>query len=252
MDEFIGKVALITGAGRGIGRAIVRGFASLGVIVAANDINPINLDETVNQVTKAGGIARGYVFDIAKRMPIEGMLSQVLDHFGRIDFLVNCAAVKPEARVLDMDEWEFHRTLDVNLGGPFFCIQQVGRVMQTQGSGAIVNVISPCEGRDSSRGHAAYLASQFGLIGLTQAAAQELSACHVRINSIYPGTQELLPAVPHQFDKGAFRAWENSLPLKPPEEHTSLVNLVLFLCSNAAASVTGQVLPVDPQEQENA
>ena len=142
MDDFAGKVALITGAGRGIGREIARGFSSLGAIVAANDINPINLDETVDQIMQTGGNARAYVFDIAKRMPIEGMLSQVLDHFGRIDFLVNCASVEPEANVLDMDEWEFHRTLDVNLGGPFFCIQQVGRVMRTQGSGAIVNLIS--------------------------------------------------------------------------------------------------------------
>ena len=187
MDDFAGKVALITGAGRGIGCEIARGFSSLEAMVAANDINPINLDETIGQILQTGGNARAYVFDIAKRMPIEGMLSQVLDHFERIDFLVNCASVEPGANVLDMDEWEFHRTLDVNLGGPFFCIQQVGRVMSTQGSGAIVNLISTYARGNSSQGHAAHLASQFGLIGLTQAAAQELSAYNIRINSVYRG-----------------------------------------------------------------
>ena len=97
MDDFVGKVALITGAGRGIGREIAWAFSSLKTMVAANDINPINLDETVDQILQTGGNAKAYVFDIAKRMPIEGMVSQVVDNLGRIDFLVNCASVEPDA-----------------------------------------------------------------------------------------------------------------------------------------------------------
>ena len=114
MDEFAGKVVLITGAGRGIGRELALAFSSLGAIVAANDINPISLEETISQITQTGGTARAYIFDVAKRMPIEGMVSQVLEHFGRIDILVNHATVAPDAFLLDMDEWDFHRTLDVN------------------------------------------------------------------------------------------------------------------------------------------
>ena len=142
MNEFLGKVALITGAGRGLGREIAIGFSSLGAVVAANDINPINLDETLNQILQAGCNAKAYVFDVAKRMPIEGMIAQVLEDFGRIDILVNHASVTPDASILDMDEWEYHRTMDVNLGGPFFCMQQVGRVMREHGGGAIVNIVS--------------------------------------------------------------------------------------------------------------
>ncbi len=250
MDDFAGKVALITGAGRGIGREIARGFSSLGAIVAANDINPINLDETIDQILQTGGNARAYVFDIAKRMPIEGMLSQVLDHFGRIDFLVNCASVEPGANVLDMDEWEFHRTLDVNLGGPFFCIQQVGRVMRTQGSGAIVNLISTHARGNSSQGHAAHLASQFGLIGLTQAAAQELSAYNIRINSVCRGSKELGSIALQHWGTAAFYQWKKTLPYRPQGDHPELTNLVLYLCSNASASLTGQVLSIDAQEQD--
>ena len=250
MDDFAGKVALITGAGRGIGREIARGFSSLEAIVAANDINPINLDETVGQIMQTGGNARAYVFDIAKRMPIEGMLSQVSDHFGRIDFLVNCASVEPDANVLDMDEWEFHRTLDVNLGGPFFCIQQVGRVMRTQGSGAIVNLISTYARGNLSQGHTAHVASQFGLIGLTQAAAQELSAYNIRINSVCRGSKELGSIALQQWDTAAFRQWEKILPFRPQGDHPDLISLVLYLCSNASASQTGQVLSIDPLEQD--
>jgi 3-oxoacyl-[acyl-carrier protein] reductase len=250
MDDFAGKVVLITGAGRGIGREIARGFSSLEAMVAANDINPINLDETVDQIMQTGGNARAYVFDIAKRMPIEGMLSQVLEYFGRIDFLVNCASVEPDSNVLDMDEWEFHRTLDVNLCGPFFCIQQVGRVMKTQGSGAIVNLISTYARGNSALGHSAHLASQFGLIGLTQAAAQELSAYNIRINSVCRGLQELRSIALHPWDTAAFRQWEKILPYKSQGDQSDLINLVLYLCSNASASLTGQVLSIDPQEQD--
>jgi 3-oxoacyl-[acyl-carrier protein] reductase len=250
MDDFAGKVALITGAGRGIGREIARGFSSVEAMVAANDINPINLDETVDQILQTGGTARAYVFDIAKRMPIEGMVSQALDRFGRIDFLINCASVEPDANVLDMDEWEFHRTLDVNLGGPFFCIQQVGRVMRAQGSGAIVNLISPFDGEILSKGHSAHLASQFGLIGLTQAAAQELSAYNIRINSVCRGSTEPGPIAPQQWDTAAFRQWEKILPFRPQGDHPELISLVLYLCSNASATLTGQVLSIDPQKQD--
>jgi 3-oxoacyl-[acyl-carrier protein] reductase len=245
MDNYTGKVALITGAARGVGREIARGFSSLGVAVAANDINPINLDDLVNRILQAGGIAKGYVFDIAKRMPIEGMLGQVMDHFGRIDFLVNCATVKPDASILDMDEWEFHRTLDVNLGGPFFCIQQVGRLMRAQGSGAIVNVISIYDKGYAAKGSAAYLASQYGLLGLTRAAADELFAYNIRLNSVCRGKNA------PTWEDPAFSRWVASLPEVPRGDHSPLVNLVLFLCSDASASLKGQVLPVDFTEPDN-
>jgi NAD(P)-dependent dehydrogenase (short-subunit alcohol dehydrogenase family) len=94
-------------------------------------------------------------------MPIEGMVAQVVEHFGRIDILVNHATVEPDAYLLDMDEWEFHRTLDVNLGGPFFCMQQVGRIMRQLGGGTMVNIISGFV-QDASRAQR-YYASQTGL-----------------------------------------------------------------------------------------
>jgi 3-oxoacyl-[acyl-carrier protein] reductase len=242
MDEFAGKVALITGAGRGIGRELALAFSSLGAYVAANDINPINLDGTVSQVAQAGGSAMGFVFDVAKRMPIEGMVAQVLDHFGRIDILVNHASVEPGALLLDMDEWEFHRTLDVNLGGPFFCMQSVGRSMQRLGGGVMVNVVFTFGQGDAEKGHAAHFASQAGLAGLTRVAAGELSAHNIRANAVChgPGTLDLL--APPRWDGSVFQQWCQSLPVPQAGEHSGLVSLVLFLCSQAASSITGQVI----------
>ena len=192
MNEFVDKVVLITGAGRGAGQAVALAFSSLGAIVAANDINPVSLDETISQIQQAGGKVGAYVFDIAKRMPIEGLVTQVVDQFGRIDILVNHASVQPDASLLEMDEWEFHRTLDVNLGGPFFTMQQVGRVMRQQGGGVMVNLISGWGQERIQKGHAAHLASQAGVIGLTRAAAHELSAYQIRVNTVCHGSTDMV------------------------------------------------------------
>jgi NAD(P)-dependent dehydrogenase (short-subunit alcohol dehydrogenase family) len=241
MDEFINKVVLITGAGRGLGQEVALAFGSLGAIVAANDINPLGLDETVKLILQAGGKARSYVFDIAKRMPIEALVAQVLEHYGRIDILVNHAQVKPEAYLLDMDEWEFHRTLDVNLGGPFFMMQQVGRVMRQQGSGTMLNLISSIRGIEVQNGHSAYLASQSGLVSLSQAAAGELSPYNIRVNAIYdfPLVFGLVPS--SRPDLTDFHLWLDVHPEVRRGEQGDVVSLVQFLCSQAALPLTGQI-----------
>jgi 3-oxoacyl-[acyl-carrier protein] reductase len=248
MDDFINKVVLITGAARGLGQEVALAFSSLGARVAANDINPVSLDETVGRIHHAGGKATSYVFDIAKRMPIEAMVAQVLEHYGRIDILVNHACVQPDASLLEMDEWEYHRTLDVNLGGPFFTMQQVGRVMRQQGAGAIINLISTSGKKIILKGHAAHLASQAGLIGLTQAAARELSAYHIRVNVISDGPLEIGPLSSPAWDSTSFHRWQEAHPELNPGDRTRLVNLVLFSCSGAASSLTGQVLSPPPEE----
>jgi NAD(P)-dependent dehydrogenase (short-subunit alcohol dehydrogenase family) len=242
MDEFIDKVVLITGAGRGLGQELALVFSSLGARVAANDINPVSLDETVKLIHHAGGKATAYIFDIAKRMPIEAMVAQVQEHYGRIDILVNHAAVEPDEYLLEMDEWEFHRTLDVNLGGPFFTMQQVGRVMRQQGAGNIVNLVSTAERENFHKGHAAHLASQAGVIGLTQAAAREFSTYHIRVNAICDAPLEIGHVSSPAWDFTSFHRWQEALPDLKLNDRTGLVSLVLFACSGAASSMTGQVL----------
>jgi NAD(P)-dependent dehydrogenase (short-subunit alcohol dehydrogenase family) len=239
MNDFTDKVVLITGAGRGIGRALAQAFAIQGAWVAANDISPINLDETVASVRAAGGTIRDYVFDAAKRMPIREMLDQILDEWGRLDILINNAAVEPHASILDMDEWDWQRTLDVNLSGPFYTIQQVGRVMRDQGGGVIVNV-GASEGRAGGLPErAAYIASKQGLLGLTREAARELAPYNIRVNAVCPGlvrtgkAGELLPegAAPGSIHR-----------IGHPDE---VASLILFLCSPASAHVAGQSINID-------
>jgi len=244
VNDFTDKVALITGAGQGIGRDVALAFSSMGAAVAANDINPIGLAATVNAIQHVSGIGIGLVFDVAKRMPVEAMLSQALEHFGHIDFLVNQAFVAPDVSILDMDEWEYHRTMDVNLGGPFLCIQQVGRIMRQQGGGAIVNIASLYRKPQAIKGDAVYYASQVGLIGLTRATARELSAYNIRVNAVCHGMLVSDLASPPELALTAYHKWRESLPALPGDEHTDLVNLVLFLCSPAASSLTGQVISI--------
>ena len=243
MDEFEGKVALINAAGGEIGREVALAFASLGVSVAANDINPLSVDETVRQIKQQGGVAREYVFDIAKRMPAEGLVTQVLEHCGRLDFLVNQAPVDPQALILEMDEWDFHRTLDVNLAGSFFCIQLVGRAMREQGGGAIVNLLSA--GRKGFKGHVAHTASQAGLAGITRAAAAELAEFNIRLNAICesPVGLELLAAQP--LDKASIREWRDMYPHLRLGDHADLVSAILFLCSQAGNALSGQILALE-------
>ncbi len=123
-------MVLITGAGRGNGRLLAEAFAANGACVAANDISPVNLDPLVAQ---SNGLIKAYVEDVAKKVGAQAVVKQAEDDFGKIDILINHAAVEPRVPLLDMDEWDWHRVLDVNLTGAFLMMQSVGRVMKEKG-----------------------------------------------------------------------------------------------------------------------
>ena len=204
MTDFKGKVVLITGAGKGSGRKLAKAFARHGATVAANDISPINVEEAVDEIRAQGGDARAYVDDIAKKVGAQALVKQVEDDFGHIDILVNHAAVEPRSPLLDMDEWDWHRVLDVNLTGAFLVTQSVGRVMREQGGGMIINLIAEA-GRDESLPapartkpdqaehggpgkRAAFFASMAGLESLSQQAARELAPFGIRVYSVTTDT----------------------------------------------------------------
>jgi len=178
MGKFNNKIVLITGAGKGTGRRVAELFAAQGATLAVADVTPVNLDETVARVRAAGGEVKDYVTDIAKKLPIQGLFNQVLDDFGRIDILVNCAEVEPQKIVLEMDEWDWVRTLDVNLTGAFLLTQSAGRIMKEQGGGVIIHVGSRPKGPEK---RAAYFASKAGLEAILKTAADEFAAYGIRV-----------------------------------------------------------------------
>src|SRR5215212_6480859 len=166
------KVVLITGAGKGRGRLLAEAFSERGACVAANDISPVNVDEVVNGIIKKGGRAKAYIEDVAKKVGAQLIIKQVEDDFGQIDILINHAAVEPHVPLLDMDEWDWHRVLDVNLTGAFLMTQSVGRVMRPKGAGVIINLIT--DSTSSQSGEAAFIASMNGLSAFTRQATREL------------------------------------------------------------------------------
>lgn len=160
---FQDKVVLITGAGRGAGRKLAEAFAAEGAIIAANDITPINLEPVVAGITASGARARAYVHDIAKKVDVQAMVNHVTDDFGHIDILLNCANVQISTSLLEIDEWDLHRIFEVNAIGTILVMQSVGRVMRSQGSGIIVNVVKIPENAP-----AIYMASRAGLTTMTE------------------------------------------------------------------------------------
>jgi NAD(P)-dependent dehydrogenase (short-subunit alcohol dehydrogenase family) len=220
--EFENQVVLITGAGRGNGHHLAEAFAAQGASIAVNDISPQNVEELAASLTARGTKANAYVEDVAKKVGVQALVKQVEDDFGRIDILINHAAVEPSMSLLDMDEWDWHRTLDVNLTGAFLMMQSVGRVMRAQGGGAILNLLSfP---KESAPNRAAYVASLFGAVGLTRQAARELFAHNIRVHMLGRGLQN-------------FQTGGSAIP-------ADLTRAALFLCSPRAAHLTGQIVNV--------
>lgn len=192
MKELAGKVVLITGAGKGSGRALARALAERGAIVAANDISPVNVEEVVDEIVAQGGRAKAYIEDVAKKLGAQNLIKQVEDEFGGIDILINHASVHPHDALLDMDEWDWHRTLDVNLTGAFLMTQSAGRVMRAsspkegKGSGVIINLVTL--NQESAGNEAAFAASMRGLAGFTGQAARELKQFGIRVHAVETGS----------------------------------------------------------------
>ncbi|MFZ5820405.1 MAG: SDR family NAD(P)-dependent oxidoreductase [Chloroflexota bacterium] len=182
-QDFEQQVVLITGAGKGAGRRLAEAFAARGALAALNDISPINVEEVAAQIIARGGQARVYVDDVAKKVAAQALVRQVEDDFGRLDVLVNHAAVEPRSPLLDMDEWDWHRVLDVNLTGAFLMTQSVGRVMREQGGGVIVNLVTGA-GSGSGEERAAFLASMAGLEAFSRQAARELAPYGIRVHTV--------------------------------------------------------------------
>ena len=185
--DFAGQVALITGAGRGIGRGLALAFAAAGAAILVNDLDPQLAQAVAAEVQVTGGDALAVAADVRHRVAVDALVAAAVARWGRIDILVNNAGVEPVASILEMSETDWDLALDTNLKGTFLCTQAVGRVMQAQGRGAIVNIASTAGKAQPLFLRAGYAASKAGQVGFTKEAAREFAAYGVRVNAVCPG-----------------------------------------------------------------
>jgi len=250
--ELTGQVALVTGAGRGIGRAIAFGLAQAGARVAVNDIDPATARETAAALTAVadplqgtGHAAEAFPADVADPTGVTEMLQGVLARWGRLDLLINNAGVEPHNSLLDFSLDDWRRTLDVNLTGPFLTSQAAGRVMKEQGGGVIVNIASIAGRAFGLRHRAAYVASKAGLIGFTRECAREFAAYGIRVNAVCPGVILTEMTAHLRQDEQMMQKWVADIPQARLGEPEDVVGLVVFLCTDAARYITGQAINVD-------
>lgn len=244
------RVAMIVGAGSGLGRAIALGFSRFGANIVSADLDLSNAKETASLAQDQGGEAVGYQADVSDGSAIQGLVSDVVEKFKRIDILVNSAGVASHApsETMTFDEW--NRVMDANLSGTFHCCRAVGAVMLRQGKGSIINIASVGGLVAVGRGTAAYGASKGGVVMLTRELAVEWASRGVRVNGIAPCQfrTPMLEAVlkdPQYNPDQLMQTWIANIPLGRIGEMEEIVGPAVFLASDAASMVTGHILSVD-------
>ncbi len=238
-----GRTALVTGAGRGLGKAIAWKLASMGARIVLNDIVQSDaVDATADELRAAGrqvAVAKG---DVTSAADAKAMVKAAVDAFGSLDVLVNNAGITRDGPLLMMPEADWDAVLGINLKGAFLCTKAAGKVMLRQSRGRIVNIASVA-GRYGNGGQANYSASKAGLIGLTLTTAKELGPRGITCNAVTPGVIEskMTEVLPEELKK----KYLESIALGRFGKPEDVANVVAFLASDEAAYVTGQVIDID-------
>jgi 3-oxoacyl-[acyl-carrier protein] reductase len=238
-----GKVALITGAGRGIGRATAEAMAREGAKVVVADVNEESGRAAVDAITSAGGVARFEALDVSDANSVQRVVNAMRAAFGGVDVLVNNAGIVRDARLVKMAPEQWDQVIAVNLTGVFLCGQAAARVMvETNRGGAIIN-ISSVVGLYGNFGQSNYAAAKAGVIGLTRTWARELGRHNVRVNAIAPGfiATDILQDMPGK----VIDVMKEKTPLARLGQPGDIAEASVWLASDRAAFVTGAVLSVD-------
>lgn len=237
-----GKVALITGGARGIGKAIALAYASEGANVAFSDLKYDEQAEALEKELETFGIkAKGYASDASSFEGSEELVNKVAEEFGKIDILVNNAGITRDNLLMRMTEGDWDLVIKVNLKSIFNMTKAVQKVMLKQRFGSIINM-SSVVGLDGNAGQSNYSASKAGLIGFTKSIAMEIGSRNVRCNAIAPGFIEtdMTAKLPEEVRKG----WAEKIPLRRGGKPEDVANVALFLASELSSYVTGQVISV--------
>jgi len=243
MINLKGKTAIITGSGRGIGKAVALRLVSLGVNVVVNGtVGSNSADITAEEIISAGGEAISVKCDISKYAETEELIKKTLDKYGSIDILINNAGITKDNLIMRMNESDFDDVIATNLKGAFNCTKAVCRSMMKQRGGAIVNMTSVV-GVMGNAGQANYAASKAGMIGLTKSTAKEFASRGITCNAIAPGftKSDMTDKLPDNIREDYLKA----IPLGKFAETEDIADAVVFLVSDMAKYITGQVLHVD-------
>ena len=241
MESLNGKIALVTGAARGIGQAIALQLAADGADLALCDVQADWLADTAAKVRELGRRAETYAMDVSNGTAVGAAVARVIADFGRIDVLVNNAGITRDTLLVRMSEEDWDAVLDINLKGAFLVTKAVAKQMMKQRAGSIVNIASVV-GIMGNAGQANYTASKAGLIALTRTMAKELGGRNVRVNAVAPGF--IRTAMTDKLPEAAREAMLRLVPLGRAGEPADVAKSVVFLAGDAAAYVTGQTLAV--------
>ncbi len=240
--ELKDKVALITGAARGIGKSIALAFARAGADVVVADVNLEEAEKTAKEIEGLGGKALALTVDVTDYAKVEEAVNKILDKFTKVDILVNNAGITKDNLLLRMNQAEWDAVLNVNLKGSFNCLKAVSRPMIKQRSGKIVNIASII-GIIGNPGQANYSASKAGLIALTKTAAKELASRNINVNAVAPGfiQTEMTAKLPEDLKE----KMKGAIPLAKFGTPDDVAAVCLFLASEDASYITGQTIVVD-------
>jgi NAD(P)-dependent dehydrogenase (short-subunit alcohol dehydrogenase family) len=241
-----GKVAFVTGAANGIGRAAVQAFAREGADVVLADLSEEGMQETARVVEEAGGKALAVKCDVSRADEVRAALDKTTETFGRLDFAFNNAGVEqPVTPAADVTEEEWDRLIDIDLRGVFLCMKYEIPLMLRQGGGAIVNTGSGAAVKGIA-GQAAYCAAKFGMIGLTKAAALDYANSNIRANAVCPGYVDtpMMQRFTGGTPEGRQKVIDN-VPAGRPATPEEIAAAVVWLCSDAAAYVVGHAMVID-------
>lgn len=236
------KVAIVTGAARGIGEATAIKFAEHGAKVVVSDMSMDALTEVTQKIEALGGEVLAFDVNVTDRASVSAMIDQVVQQWGKVDILVNNAGITADSQLLKMEESDFDKVIDVNLKGVFNCGQAAAKVMSENGGGVILNA-SSVVGLYGNFGQTNYAATKWGVIGITKTWAKELGKKGIRVNAVAPGFT-MTPMVAKMPEK-VIDMMKGKSPLGKLATPEDIANAYLFLASDEAAFITGTVLSVD-------
>ncbi len=236
------KIAVITGASRGIGRSIALSLASRGAVIVAVDMDQASTDAVVAEITALGAKALGVVGNVTVTQDVERMMSVAVETFGRVDILVNNAGITRDGLLVRMKDEDWDAVLSVNLKGAFLCTRAASKFMTKQRYGRVINIAS-IVGQMGNAGQANYCASKAGLIGLTKSNARELAKRNVTVNAVAPGF--IATAMTDALSDKVKAELAAQIPMERLGSSDDIANAVIFLASEQSGYITGQVIGVN-------